>query len=361
MPGGASPRSVRPFAALHAWLGTPARLAAVARARRDAAAPPAGRLAPAPGSSRPPVASARVVASHATRDRPRTAPPVPLSHHELLALSEPFLRRGRRPDLSAVDRVAARIVFDDVVRPPPAGVGVALVESLRLERAGPGRWRLVRELRRDDGLSATLHAEGEAPGELLARIDAVDPAAQFVEREGFAIAVSHRVDPPREPDAPPPPPVPVRATARVGGVSLEMAAPSAAGTSGRIDVLGPPGARLALPDDLFAVLGWDWSFLQSDARGCHATVRLEGHGPVRARDAVRRFERAAAHVARALAETPGRFDERLRAARWLASVRRALPSLVWAGLAADAVLAPQLRAAGEPWPLVAIAAPNLDL
>ena len=37
----------------------------------------------------------------------------PLTHHDILALAEPFARRGRRVDLAASDRIARRVVFQE--------------------------------------------------------------------------------------------------------------------------------------------------------------------------------------------------------------------------------------------------------
>ena len=40
----------------------------------------------------------------------------PLTHHDILALAEPFARRGRRVDLAASDRIARRVVFQEMQR-----------------------------------------------------------------------------------------------------------------------------------------------------------------------------------------------------------------------------------------------------
>jgi hypothetical protein len=255
-----------------------------------------------------------------------------LSHHALLALVEPFLRRGLAPDLRGVDRMQGRIPFATTTHGRHAS-------TLRLEARGPGRWRLVRTVHRDDGLTATLHADGTRPGALLEAVEAVPPAAQFVDGAGYAMAVSRRASPDGG-EA-----VAVRVQARIGAaLALEATTFETAGAPARVDLRPLSDDPPRLPEDTFAVLGWDWSFLRPHERGWSASVRLRGHGAERARHALRRAEAAAAHLAQVVADGPRRFHDRLRTARWLALGRRSIPTLVLAGLAIDVALAPALRA-----------------
>ena len=105
----------------------------------------------------------------------------PLTHHDILALAEPFARRGRRVDLAASDRIARRVVFQELQRG-------ALREVLQLDDLGTGTRQLTRTLTHPGGLQATLEAMGPSPQELLDRIEAVAPDSQFSEGEGFVVA-----------------------------------------------------------------------------------------------------------------------------------------------------------------------------
>ena len=86
---------------------------------------------------------------------------LPLTHHEMLALVEPFARRGRHIDLVATDRLARRILFRPVVHAMPTAPDPGLRETLQLESLGTGSSRLTRRLALPGGLHATLTATGE--------------------------------------------------------------------------------------------------------------------------------------------------------------------------------------------------------
>jgi hypothetical protein len=329
---------IAPFrASLLAWAGTPSRLSATAKSRLVAHA----AAAPAPGSS-------------------RARPPggCCLSHHELLTLVEPFVRRGIRPDLAATDRMAGRIAF--VPRDRAGAAGRRLRETLRLERIGTAGWRLLRDVVRDDGLQASLQTDGRDPATMLARVEAIDPDVHFDDRDGYALTLSHRLA--YEPGASDVP-IPTRLEAHLEGLVLTTTAPTASGVSGRIDLSPSPGSRPpCLPDDVLAVLGWDWSFLERDTRGWHASVRLRGRGRDRALHAVRRLHEAAGHLSRILRDAPCRFHERLRGERWRASLRRSVPAMVWVALIGEAALAPVMREAlTGAVPLYAVATPPVVL
>ena len=74
----------------------------------------------------------------------------PLTHHEILELSEPFVRRGWRVDLAATDRMARRLVFQrrDAAATPGAGPAPAHDEpviALQLEDDAEGGFLLDRK------------------------------------------------------------------------------------------------------------------------------------------------------------------------------------------------------------------------
>lgn len=279
----------------------------------------------------------------------------PLSHHELLAIVAPFARRGHRVDLTATDRIGRRIAFVPTDHPPDGSGRPALRESLELECPPDEAWRLTRRLAIDDGLQAVLHTEGRDPGELLARIEAVAPARQVLQGDGWLIAATHRIDAgrgasrtPGDPAATPGELVVLRGAARVGGLLLSIKVPTVSGISAEITIAPiAPDDPIELPDDLLAVLGWGWSRLDRNSTGWTGTVGLRGRGAERLRDAEDRLRRAAGHVARTLAEPPRRFHERQRLARWGVTARRSVPLAASIGLVAAAAAVPSLGLAPD--------------
>lgn len=109
------------------------------------------------------------------------------------------------------------------------------------------------------------------------------------------------------------------------------------------------GGNLAVPDDLLAVLGWDWARLVPERSGGWTTrLRLRGGAARRTRLAEAALERAAAHLALTLAEPPARFHERHRAARWGVVLRRSIPVLTPLALLATVLGMPKLDTSGGP-------------
>jgi hypothetical protein len=259
----------------------------------------------------------------------------PLTHHDILRWVEPFTRGGRRVDLAASERMERRIAFKPIQR---AG---ELLETLQLEVSEAGRFKLTRRLARADGLQAQVQAEGQQAGELLARIEAVAPQRQFISGEGFVIALSHDV--PAEPEDGAAL-VLTRAEARFAGLGLTMRVPALHGIPAEIELLTPGagGPGLDLPDDLLAVLGWRWPLLNRFTDGWRGSLRLRGRGAERSQDAEARLAQAAQHLALTLAEPPGRFHARQRAARWRVVGRRSLPLLACVALLGGALAVPSL-------------------
>jgi hypothetical protein len=319
----------------------------------------------------------------AFRDRTRganAAPPIlhgaPLfTHHQIVELAAPFARCGLVLDLAASDRMRRRLVFRSVQHSPMGerserGDAVppaqALEETIQLESPRHGYFRLTRTLAEHSGLHATLYAEGARPGDLLACVQAVPPKRQFHSGAGYRIAYSGCIaasgkdftdhgGPGKESV--------FRLThARVQTSTLRLdvsvsATPSAAVTSASVE-LRSRHPTAALPHDLLAVLGWDWSLLQTGLHSWQGSLRLRGHGASRDDDAAHKLCLAGAHLAQTLSEPPTCFHQRLRAARWWTSARHALPVLACAVLALEALFADALHAArGSPLTLAVMCIP----
>jgi hypothetical protein len=99
-----------------------------------------------------------------------------------------------------------------------------------------------------------------------------------------------------------------------------------------------PAAEPPLPEDLLAVLGWDWARLVRDKQGWTSKLRLRGPVLRRSRTAEQELDRAGAHLAHVLGGPPGRFHDEHRLARWGVVLRRGLPSITALGMVAGALL-----------------------
>jgi hypothetical protein len=295
-------------------------------------------------------------------------PDAPLTHHEILAIVEPFARRGRRVDLAASDRFARRIAFRDVERPADAATGLpALRESTALEPREAGGWRLVRTLAAPDGLASTLTVSGGEPGALLAAADAVELRSQLDAGPGWTLALEQRLDlakggvDPANAASVAAALAPVRGTVRTDGVELTMKIPAVGGISADIAIAVAEDDPIELPDDLLAVLGRAWGRLDRSGRGWTSHVGLSGGGAARLRDAEAKLRTMAAHVARTLSEPPARYHERLRAARWRTAARRSVPLAAAVALIAAAAAVPSLGISREStmWMLIFNAPPLL--
>ncbi len=253
----------------------------------------------------------------------------PLTHHEIMALVGPFTARGRHVDLAASDRAARKLVFKPVEHLGPDGQ--TLTETLLLEPFGDSRHRLSRELRHPDGLQASLRAVGQRLDELLAGIEAVAPGSQFRFGSGWSLALNERLG--AGPGGAQAQRVLIQGMAQVGRVTLTLAVPSVPGVPGEVSFTTPDVSALALPQDLLAVLGWDWARLLSERQGWRSRIKLARKEPQRSLDALGKLERTAAHLARTLAGPPADFHERHRLARWGVVLRRSIPVLTLVVLA----------------------------
>jgi hypothetical protein len=257
----------------------------------------------------------------------------PLTHHEILAIVAPFARRGRHVDLAATDRAARRIVFTSHATTAEPERGDTPQEALVLECRESGSFVLERTLAHPDGRRATLQALGPDPGVLLAGIESVPRERHFESGTGYTIERSYTVNGVGGGMA-----MSLALSegrVRLEGVTLALRVPPVRGVAGEITLAGPAGTTLALPEDLLAVLGWNWSRLVRGTERWTSKLRLPGGATERTHAAERALERAGAHLARTLAEPPSRYHERLRLARWGVFFRRGIPT--WNALALVAI------------------------
>jgi hypothetical protein len=263
----------------------------------------------------------------------------PLTHHEILGLVEPFTRRGRRVDLEATDRLARRLVFRPIEHPGAA----PLREDLQLENRFAGNFRLTRVVTPAAGPKATLTAEGPDPGELMALVESIAPRSQLRSGPGYAIALGQelvRPDRRARRGAPSVQLILTEGTAQVAGLTLSMRMPTVNGFPADLRLVAEAGDAIELPQDLLAVVGWDWAPLKRHGDEWRSKLRLRGKGEGRSRRAEAKLERTVVHLARTLAEPPRRFHERFVVARWGAALRRTIPLLTCVALIAGALAIP---------------------
>jgi hypothetical protein len=251
----------------------------------------------------------------------------PLTHHEILELVAPFTRRGRHVDLAASDRLARRLQFKSPASPPSSWC-----ESLQLESFGTGTFRLTRVLSTaaagtDGSLQAKLQAMGPDPAELLARLEAFTPERQFDAGPGYLIARSYSLEVAARGEGAQA--VLTDALVQVGDLTLKITVSPVRRVAADLVLTPAPDVEFDLPEDLLAVLGWDWARLLRADGGWKSKLRLRGNADKRTQTAERALERAAVHLQRTLSELPAQFHERLYTARWGVFFRRAIPTLTF--------------------------------
>jgi hypothetical protein len=257
----------------------------------------------------------------------------PLTHHEILELVQPFTRLGRSIDLAATNRSERRLIFKPTDRPGDAPDSPPIRESLQLESFGTGTCRLTRTLSRaptrDAGLlTAQLTALGSEPAELLAQVDTIAPERQFAAGTGFLLARSYSLERTAAKS---------RAwqlvltagEAEIRGLTLTISVSPVRRVAADISLRAPAGIHLALPEDLLAVLGWDWARLIATPGGWKTKLRLRGDAGRRTRGAEAALSAVAAHLAGTLSATPSDYHARFLAARWGVFFRRAIPILTF--------------------------------
>lgn len=280
------------------------------------------------------------------RDKPRTSgrtgdarrqPRIPLSHHEILALAEPFTRRGRHVDLAASDRLARRILFKPTEYPDTADGPARLTETLVLENPGRRHFRLIRTLTDEAGQVAILRSDGPDPKSLIERVDAVDPRSQFPMLGGLRVACSYRIETdPRAADAAERPTrlVFLRASADLDGIAIQLDAQVGHGMPAEISLRPPPARPMRPPDDLLAVLGWAWRSLRPFNGGWRAHLRIPAAEPTRTPDVEAKLARSLEHLVATFGAPPVDFHRTWLRQRWSALARRTLGLMTIAGLLA---------------------------
>lgn len=262
----------------------------------------------------------------------------PFSHHGIMELAAPFSRRGYKVDLSASDRAERRLVFRPVELPAVAGHHPLLSCVLRLEQPHRAKYRIVRTLAAQDGLSATLTAEGDDVATLLAAIDNVTPSRQFRTVRGNHLALSYRLAwwtanaeiRPSDADRLRAPRL-VKAETCAGGVRL-LVEEEDNRRALAVRLAGTDDRRLALTGDFLAVLGWQWSPLRPNPQGTwEGGLAVPHREPRRTERLEDLLERATSHIAVTLERSPTDFHRDHAAARWRAALQRLAPLLLVTG------------------------------
>jgi len=254
----------------------------------------------------------------------------PLTHHEILALVEPFTRRGRHVDLAASDRIERRLLFK-----PVAHEDLGAVETLSLEDLRRNVWRLVRSVALTTGETARLTAEGDDPGALLARIDNAPLHIHFRRIGAVTLVRSYRLEVESKTGAVVQ--ILAGAEARLDGLTFFVKTSAAKGYPAEIELSPQADPPDDLPEDLLAALGRDWRLLRRRGASWVGTLRAPGREPERSRRLEALLETAVAHLAQTLAEPPRVFHEKFVRARWGVALRRMIPLLGAAGLFAGAL------------------------
>ncbi len=276
----------------------------------------------------------------------------PLTHHDILALVEPFTRSGRQLDLPASDRIKRSLVFKSKPSGDPAtAVNPALTDTLALDCPGTSSFVLRRTVTHPAGLVATLVIEGSDTASLLASVDAIDPQPLFRSGDGWLMAYSYRLEP--APSAAPPTssnPVPGRTTVpamvltsgvvQAQGLTMHLKMPTVTGYPAELEITA--NAAIELPDDLLQVLGRDWGRLSQGPKNWSGAMEVRGKEPDRSRLAQDKLERAARHLAETLAQSPASFEKHQVAARWRVVARRSVPMLIVLALVLAALAVPYL-------------------
>ena len=279
-------------------------------------------------------------------------PTPPLTHHEILGLVEPFARRGRQVDLGASDRAARRIAFRPVEHTDPA-----LREELQLDSLGTGSFKLTRTLTHPGGARATLQGSGDDPAVLLARFEHVPLQRHFDLEAGLVIARSYQFETFAGRNAGDPAMARVilrRGEARLDGLQLAFDIPLVRGVSAEITLTPAPGESLALPQDLLAVIGWDWARLIRKKDVWVSRHRLRGDGQRRTDGAERALRQAVSHLQAVLAAPPAAFHPRFALARWGVVLRRSIPTLTALGMIGGVLILPRLAPDQDPGVFLAL-------
>ena len=257
----------------------------------------------------------------------------PLTHHQIIGLVEPFTRRGRHVDLDASNRLERSLVFKPFDNANDAAGLAGLRDTLKLENPSDGYFRLTRSLQRATGLQASLVTEGADAGELLRRIEAVAPQRVFRAGPGYATGLSFRLEAPAGVSSTAAPKMILTgAVTLVLGYTLTLRPSPTRGIAADIELAAPAGSTVTLPEDLLAVIGWDWAPLLVRNAIWTSKLRVRGREPKRSAAAESKLDRTVRHLANVLSQPPGAFHDRHVMARWGAAFRRAIPWLTVIGM-----------------------------
>ena len=281
-------------------------------------------------------------------------PTHPLTHHEILTLVEPFTRQGHHPDLAATNRLERRLVFKPVERTLETPSESNFSETLQLENRDGNTFRLTRTLTcvipSDEKLEAKLEIEGTDPADLLACVDSIAPEQQFRFGQGHQIAKSYRLirgSGFTRQGTPSVQKVLTKMSAHVDDLLVTATAPTIKADPEALIEIKPTGQYKTIPEDLLAVLGWDWGLIQRRKDIWKSSLRLRGREPDRSNRAEHKLERMVDHLVQTFTEAPARFHERLVGARWQVALRRAIPLLISLGLIGAAAASSRLPLADD--------------
>jgi hypothetical protein len=267
----------------------------------------------------------------------------PLTHHQILTLIGPFTRSGRHADMAASRRAERRLLFKPVELSPPGPGLPPLREILELEVSEHGHLRLTRTLTPVDSAGepgayrAELVAAGPEPAALLEQVERFPRGRHFAVHGGVLVQRSYRLSA-REggrqsSDAGWGAKL-IHARASCRGVTLEIDADRSQGMPIQVRLTAPAGRRLRVPEDLLAVIGWDWRPVDDYISHWRGTIRVAKREPARTADIEEKLGRSVEHLADTLSQPPAAFHGRYRRERWRACLQRAIPLLVGVGMIA---------------------------
>ena len=155
-------------------------------------------------------------------------------------------------------------------------------------------------------------AEGSDPEKLHTRIMKIPRERQLVCGSNFVVARSYRLDQTNGDNVEP---ILTRAEARIGLI-LILKSERVNRYPAQMDILDGTDSDFDLPDDLFAVLGWDWGLIRRNPTGWSGKLRVRGNEPGRSRRLELKFDTAIGHLVSTLAQSPSSFHQTRRRARW---------------------------------------------